>query len=1319
MKAIATLVSLLLSAVCLHAQLLLTEVSPTNFYQVRDEDGYYPDWIELFNSGAIEVNLLGYQLADNDDPEWAFPEHVLLPGDRILIYASGKNRGGLGQNTIDHWETAVYEGEQWRYFLGTQNPPANWTTTTFDDNDWISAPGGFGYGDGDDATEIPDSTISLYYRRSFIVSDFSKLDFALLSMDYDDGFIAYLNGIEIARSTSMPQGTIDFTTLTDTDHEAQLYNGGLPEVYRLSKTKLSELLVVGQNTLAIELHNVEPGSSDLSGRTWLHFGINTADVIYGANPPFFNNLISNNYHTDFKIKFGETIFLLNTNGDVVDTVAIPFLRPGNSIMRLNDTGDWCLTDSITPVDFNGSNCLSGYAVKPAISPSAGFYNEEQTITITGNDIRYTTDGSEPDENATTYVGPFSVTNTSVVRARSFTSGLLPGETSSASYFINESHDLPVLSITANPGDLFNDGSGGLAAYDDYNSGNRAPVHLEYFDATMALAFSENASLRPVGGYSIAFDQKSMQFEFDEEYGARDEVHYPIFQRDKPNITSYKEFRVRNMDDDWSTTRIRDVIANQLALPTHCAATGYQHMAVFINGEYWGHFGGREVTNEYYVRDNHGADEDDVESIFSSYFEDEEYTIEDGNGVDWYAMSDFLIGNDMNDPIHLAAAKNRIDWENWVDYFAMEMYLANGDWFSSMYFNNTRMYRAPDLRWRYILFDLTFAQGNGVSVNTNILEEALSNPYFPNRYTDMMNSLLANPEFKRYFINRFADMMNEYWTPTKIEALIENNAAEIASEISRQSQRWGSADSLSWREDINDLNQFHAVRRIYQRNHIQEYFGLDGQTDITLRVQPEGAGVIHINTIIPSRFPWAGVYFNGNPVTITAVPNPGFSFDHWENNLSIDTLLQSFAFNLTEHTELTAHFTGAAQPPSLELAEINYDTDPTTDAGDWVEIRNTSDEPVDLSHYTMQTKEWYNRYVIPVGTVLQPEERYVIVESEDRFSGMHPAVNNRSQSTYFNLDNDGDEVRLIGRTGESVMDVSFSNESPWPCTPAGYGRTLERYPGINDPNDATSWFDGCMGGSPGVAFSPCDYDLLISEINYNDADDHETGDWFEIKNQRDEAIDLSGWSISDDANDHRYTIPAGVTLPAQGYFVFCENGADFSSLNPNVTNYTGDLGFGLGNGGDVIRLYDASGVLQFSLCFDDVAPWVTEPDGDGYTLELADTYVNVNDGFNWFAGCLHGSPGGPYDPLCGAVGVDPVDAESSFMLFPNPVDDLLSIKTNAEVSATISVIDVLGKVVLQKVFVGSETTFNTVALPAGVYFVVLHTDKTQATSFIKK
>lgn len=1306
MKAIV--LSLILSLTLpVSGQLIISEIAPTNTDQFADGDGDFPDWIEIYNSGNAAVDLQGYGLSDDDKPKWTFPAFTLDPAQRLLVFASGKNRGGLGGPAVDHWETAINEGNTWHTFIGDTEPPADWTSVDFDENTWTAAQGPFGYGDGDDVTEVPEGTISFYYRTSFDVADASLLDSAILSMDYDDGFIAYLNGTEIARSFNMPPGPADYTTVPTIDHEALLYSGGVPDAYSISASKLASLLQTGRNVLAIQLHNIEPASSDLSARTWLHFGIHTAEVIYGPNPSFFQTIGpgSGYFHTNFKVGFGEAVSLFDGIGVELEHKDVPYLQPGHSLMRIDDTGDWCITTTSTPDATNGNTCFSGYAGSPTIFPQAGFYTGPLEVTIEGTGTRYTTDGSDPDETSPEYTGPFFVDANTVVKARVFDAGVLPGLVAASTYLINEPTYLPVLSISTAHRDLFDDGTGGLAVYDDYESGRRAAVHLEYFSKEQELIFSEKASLRPVGGYSIAFDQKSMQFAFDEEYGATDEVHFPLFDKDKPGITSYREFRVRNMDDDWSTTRMRDVVANRLALPTHCAATGYQHMAVFINGEYWGHYGGREVTNEYYVRDNHGADEDQVDQILTSYFEDEDYLVDEGSGDDFFDMSDFIIQNDMSDPQLFTMAQKRIDWENWVDYYAAEMYLANGDWFSSIYFNNTRLYRAPGVPWRFILFDVTYAQNQGVNSSTNILEEALANPAFPNRYTDMMNSLLQNAGFKNYFINRFADLMNAYFTTEKAIDIIDENIIEIAEEIPRQSVRWGSAGALDWTNSVSYLKDFHEERPAYQRQQIQDYFGLNGQVEVTLQVAPAGAGVIKISTLIPEEYPWDGIYFDGNPVAITAIPNPGYAFDHWTTDLPVNDQVSSFTINIPYNTTLTAHFIGSSQANGLEISEINYHSDFSAEAGDWFEVRNMAAYPLDISDYRFQDRDWFHDFIAPTGTVLQPGQHLVITEDDGLFSAIYPDVVNKVGSTGFGLDNEGEPIHIYDRQDNTVIDIIYGKEAPWPCTPDGYGRTLERYPGINNPDQPESWFDGCIGGSPGEAFSLCVDDVIVSEINYNSSDDLDAGDWFEVKNQLDIPVDLSDWSLRDDDDQHVYVVPEGIVLPPGGYYVFCESIDDLSSQFPVVTNVVGDLDFGLGNGGDVVRLYDASGVIRMSVCYSDDDPWAGGADGDGYTLELSDPHVNLNDPLNWFAGCLGGSPGKAYDPLC-VSGVEPVNASIGISLYPNPVTDLLSVTLVEQQTGTATMVDVGGRIISQKEITNGHVTFETKTLGAGIYFVIV-------------
>ena len=100
----------------------------------------------------------------------------------------------------DHWETVVNDNSNWSYSIPTATTQASWISPSYDASLWSVGPGGFGFGDSDDNTPLPTSTISVYQRITFNVVDLSLITKAIFNMDYDDGFVAYLNGVEIARN---------------------------------------------------------------------------------------------------------------------------------------------------------------------------------------------------------------------------------------------------------------------------------------------------------------------------------------------------------------------------------------------------------------------------------------------------------------------------------------------------------------------------------------------------------------------------------------------------------------------------------------------------------------------------------------------------------------------------------------------------------------------------------------------------------------------------------------------------------------------------------------------------------------------------------------------------------------------------------------------------------------------------------------------------------------------------------------------------------------------------------------------------------------
>ena len=187
---------------------------------------------------------------------------------------------------IDHWETAVYAEDDWHYFMGVSEPPQDWTLSSFDDSGWLVGQGGIGYGDQDDYTIIS-ATESLYMRRKFTVLNLSAIESVLFHADFDDGFVAYLNGIEIAR-TNMEGSPPAYNSWATQLREAQMYSGGIPQEYSLSQSIVNAALVEGENVLTIQTHNFDGlNSSDLTTLYWLSLGINDQSANYGPTPSWF------------------------------------------------------------------------------------------------------------------------------------------------------------------------------------------------------------------------------------------------------------------------------------------------------------------------------------------------------------------------------------------------------------------------------------------------------------------------------------------------------------------------------------------------------------------------------------------------------------------------------------------------------------------------------------------------------------------------------------------------------------------------------------------------------------------------------------------------------------------------------------------------------------------------------------------------------------------------------------------------------------------------------------------------------------------------
>ena len=429
-------------------------VSSNSVY--TDEDGDTPDWLEIHNSGNQNISLIDWSLSDdiNDLTKWTFPDITLTPNEYFLLWASSKNI-----STFSYPRTLINQGDEFNYLIPTSEPNANWNTLNFDDSSWLSGISGFGYNDGDDTTVIPIGTQSIYLRKTFTINNLSTISSLILDLDYDDAFVAYINGTEIARANITGTPPV-YNSATITDHEAQIYTGGKPERFLI--TDFNSILNEGENVLTIQAHNISSSSSDFTIIPFLS-AVFSEPSNYGIDPPAILELTKNNLHTNFKIaSSSETVYLTNSSDTIEHQISANNLPQNTSIGTSINSGEIVYYTDTTPGYQNSSQEYVGSIQSEVVfSHQGGVIDTPISLVLSGNTegevIRYTTDGTAPSETSTIYTNPIQINENTTVQAQLFLANYLPSSVYTHSYIMNTStlsftdSNLPIVIITTNNG----------------------------------------------------------------------------------------------------------------------------------------------------------------------------------------------------------------------------------------------------------------------------------------------------------------------------------------------------------------------------------------------------------------------------------------------------------------------------------------------------------------------------------------------------------------------------------------------------------------------------------------------------------------------------------------------------------------------------------------------------------------------------------------------------------------------------------------------------------------------------------------------------
>ena len=734
-----------------------------------------------------------------------------------------------------------------------------------------------------------------------------------LDMDFDDGFIAHINGVEVARS-NMLEVTPSFNSTAIVDREATIYQSGKP--VRFGIDGFRTLLNDGENVLSIQVHNISSSSSDLSLIPFLS-AFYSGETTDGISPPDILAFENSSLHTNFKISSaGESLTLFDSSGNQVDQLDVIGLTTDKSIGRSVQDGSLVYFQTPSPGTENSSEEFTGITLSEIIFSHNGGEFNGQSISLSGasqgEQIRYTLNATVPNSQSALYSSAISIDGNTVVRAKVFQDDYIPSRTASRTFITSNTHALPIVTLVTEPDTLFDEQQGIYVYGPEENYEDALPffganfwqdwerdIHFSFYEPSGELGIAMDAGIKIFGAWSRANNQRSLSIFARSRYGFG-KLEYPLFP--ELDYDSFESIVLRNAGNDWMASNMRDVMATSLMDGSDLETQAYRPAVVYLNGEYWGFYNIREKVNEHFLDDKIDVDKSEINLLVANG------EVSEGSNDSYNDLIDFVRDNSLMVQSNFDYVANQIDIDNLIPYLVAQIYFDNWDWPG----NNMKFWNSPSTKWRWILYDTDFAFGawDDVAYNKDTLSFALeeNGPGWPNPpWSNLLfRKLMENSQFRHQFINQFADEFNGRFKAASVTQHINAIANSMEPEMERHFQRWGDGKTVDvWQSAVSALRNFGNNRLSPLKGHIRNYFGISGMYQLNIAINNPAAGSVELNSLQLTSANWQGEYFNNIPVSLTAVPSEGYVFSHWQGD--IDTATDSLELSRSNNTSLEAVF----------------------------------------------------------------------------------------------------------------------------------------------------------------------------------------------------------------------------------------------------------------------------------------------------------------------------------------------------------------------------------------------------------------------------
>ena len=701
----------------------INEVMASNKSTIADDDGLFPDWLELYNYGSGTVDLSGYYLCCGSE-RWEISGITLEPGAYLVIFCTGDGRDSTHSSFTIAKEGAALTLES---AAGTVIERFDLPVSGSDESVYRSEEGNI----ITTRSATPGFENSTAGYAQYLASRVTQGPLVSSeAMAYNQWYLPqngeYTDWVEVKNISGSPVELSDYY-LSDSGSDRAFYQ--LP-AYTLEP---------GQTYVILCSDELEIDSAALAA-----FGLSAED---------------------------DQLFLSYKDGSLLDYAHLHDIPIGCSFGRQDGEDGFFLFTAPTP----GSDNTGGARVQadmPVLLGSDGVYNNVDSVTVeltgTGT-VYYTLDGSSPSSASQVYNGPITLSSTTVVRAVNVAEGQLDSDILNLSFIINENHTMPVVSIVADPDELF----GGSGIY------SNPTLDKEIVGAAMLYedgsSFAIDCGIKLHGATSkVAQSKKSFKLCFRSRYDG--ELEYNLFDN---GITEFSSILLRAAQESTYSTLMRDNIMHQLAIQCfpELPAQDYKYSVLYINGEYWGIYNIREAHSATHYANHYGYDEStvvqwkgswDQESIFPEIFS--------------FAQSHSLSNDD-----NYNVVAEHLNIDSIIGWCILEAYCGNYDCNPP---NMRFYYSTEDEKMSFALVDLDLG-----FFTYDMYDIPLNAGY---NYSDLVKRLMANKQFQLAMAEQLSDALHGPMSDENVVALIDSLADELRPEMQRNRERWalgGAGDTV--------------------------------------------------------------------------------------------------------------------------------------------------------------------------------------------------------------------------------------------------------------------------------------------------------------------------------------------------------------------------------------------------------------------------------------------------------------------------------------------------------------------------------------------